>query len=358
MAIPDPEEQVQFLFNVQRLLSEGSFVSTYKFALLHALADLSIERADDTTERLSLDTRDLAARFVALYWRQVVPWLRPTADPQPPARLRQATGGEAAILARIAQAHARAGGSLARLRQDRSDWDRLLREVARTIAVMPLWKLQTVGRARLDFLYPNVGRGHRIELRGEAIYCFRRFYELVRDLAQNAWVRFVRDLGQNRPLLGPSADLRVFLFGTERGAALEFRPVLSELQGGRCFYCSERVGTRGVVDHFVPWARFQVDLGHNLVLADAGCNGYKSDRLAAEEHLRRWWRRHQDPTLSDRFARAGLAHDSAVTSRVARWAYSLAESGKAQVWRDGRDGLVPLGPGWRAVLGSAGVAGG
>jgi hypothetical protein len=39
MPTPDPERQVQFLFNVQRLISDGSFVATYKFALLLALAD-------------------------------------------------------------------------------------------------------------------------------------------------------------------------------------------------------------------------------------------------------------------------------------------------------------------------------
>src|SRR5713226_8184611 len=68
MPIPDPEEQLQFLFKVQRLLSEGLFVSTYKYALLLALADLAVERGDDTTESLSLDTRDLAEQFIGLYW--------------------------------------------------------------------------------------------------------------------------------------------------------------------------------------------------------------------------------------------------------------------------------------------------
>jgi len=76
--IPTPEEQITFLVRLQRVLSEGAFVSTYKYALLHSLADLSIERGDDTTEVLHLDTLDLAERFVALYWRQVMPWVSPT----------------------------------------------------------------------------------------------------------------------------------------------------------------------------------------------------------------------------------------------------------------------------------------
>jgi hypothetical protein len=41
-AAPTPEEQVQFLRNVQRLLAEGLFTASYKFALVHALADLAV----------------------------------------------------------------------------------------------------------------------------------------------------------------------------------------------------------------------------------------------------------------------------------------------------------------------------
>jgi hypothetical protein len=39
---PNPEEQVLFLRSIQRLLAEGLFVATYKFALVHALADLAV----------------------------------------------------------------------------------------------------------------------------------------------------------------------------------------------------------------------------------------------------------------------------------------------------------------------------
>ncbi len=46
------ERELQFLNDFQRLLDEGSFVSTYKFALLQALADLSVEREVDGDGRL------------------------------------------------------------------------------------------------------------------------------------------------------------------------------------------------------------------------------------------------------------------------------------------------------------------
>jgi hypothetical protein len=50
---PTETEQLQFLKNIQRLLNEGSFVASYKFALLHALADLAIVKGDDTCLRSS-----------------------------------------------------------------------------------------------------------------------------------------------------------------------------------------------------------------------------------------------------------------------------------------------------------------
>ena len=66
-AVPTPEEQVQFLRNVQRLLAEGLFTASYKFALVHALADLAVLKGEDSGVPLDLSTKDIAAKFVALY---------------------------------------------------------------------------------------------------------------------------------------------------------------------------------------------------------------------------------------------------------------------------------------------------
>jgi len=347
--VPDPEAQVEFLVKVQRILSEGAFVSTYKFALLVSLADLAVERADEHTEVLSVDSLDIAEKFVDLYWRQVLPWISRDAGGQ--RRLYQAFGGEAAIVSLIARAHERFQGSFTNLRRDRSEWLKLLREVGRIIAVMPLWKLQTVGRQKLDFLYPNVGRGHRIQLRGDAIYCFRKFYDLITELAQNAWVRFMRRLALNRPLLGEALDLREFLFGCDRNNLQVVRNALWDLQAGRCFYCERRIQREGAVDHFIPWSRFPLDLGHNYVLADASCNGNKGDRLAFHGHLGRWCDRNAQPDLDAVFAKRGVRHDLDLTRHVVVWAYSEAERAQANVWREGRDGLVLLDRGWRLLLG-------
>jgi hypothetical protein len=348
MSTPEPERQVQFLFNIQRLLSDGSFVATYKHALLLSLADLAVERGDDTTDELALDTWDLAEKFVTLYWRQVLPWVG--AGSTASGRLHQATGSGAAIVNRVAAAHVRFQGSLARLRRDRSAWDRLLKAVARTVQVMPLWKLQTVGRDRLDFLYPNVGKGSRLRLRGDAVYCLRRFRDLIGDMCETAWARFVRALPRNHGLLGSGPDLREFLFGSDRATVGVVRTLLREVEGKRCFYCGEAIRAEPVVDHFVPWARYPLDLGHNLVLADARCNGEKNDRLAAFEHLQRWCARNARGHWTEALEERMLPQDSGLTRRVAAWAYGLAETAGATVWQRGRDGLVRLDPRWRDVL--------
>lgn len=39
-----PIKELEFLSKLQRLIDEGDFTSTYKFALLNALADLSVEK--------------------------------------------------------------------------------------------------------------------------------------------------------------------------------------------------------------------------------------------------------------------------------------------------------------------------
>lgn len=158
--IPTPEEQVHFLRNIQRLLAEGLFVASYKFAVVHALADLAVLKGEDTGAPLDLDTEDIAAKFVELYWQQSRPFqlANETAGPI----LQQNTGRQAAIISKIVDAQQSCGASLFRLKQSTPDrWSELVAEVDQVVRTMPLWKLQTVGEERLEFLYENLG-GHSL----------------------------------------------------------------------------------------------------------------------------------------------------------------------------------------------------
>jgi 5-methylcytosine-specific restriction endonuclease McrA len=346
MSLPPPSaaEQVRFLQQLQRILSDGGFVATYKFALLHALADLAVVRGDDSGDELPLKTREISEQLIELYWRQAAPFPAST-----PAVLSQNAGRQAAIVTRLAAARERYGATLGRLRQNAGAWRTLVTQVDRTLCEMPLWKLQTVGREKLDFLYDNVGAGDRIILKPGVAYCFRTFYDLILDLVRGAWLRFVRS--RNLAVLGSTVDLSAFLFGTERSGLGLYHPILMEVQRGECFYCGGRLQSGVAVDHFIPWSRYPIDLGHNFVLAHKSCNSSKADHLAAERHLERWLSRNEayGTELEARFSAGAILHDAQASHAVAHWAYGTADRLGSLVWLKPTL-LEKLSPHWRQLF--------
>ena len=68
-APPTHEAQVQFLLRIQRLLNEGSFTATYKYALLLSLADIAVEGGDDSGGVLVVSVSLIAEKYIAYYWR-------------------------------------------------------------------------------------------------------------------------------------------------------------------------------------------------------------------------------------------------------------------------------------------------
>jgi len=347
--VPTPEQQVQFLRNMQRLLAEGQFVASYKFALVHALADLAVLKGDDSGAPLEIVTKDIAAKFIELYWRQSRP-LQVGGEPTG-LILQQNTGKQAAIISYIADSQREFGGSLFRLKQQASDrWKALVAEVDQVVCKMPLWKLQTVGSEPLEFLYENVGRGNRITLKPGVAYCFRAFYELVRDLIEGAWVRFVQKLNASK--LGNVSDLGTFLFGEERASLEAYRPILIDVQKGACLYCQKPLSGKTQVDHFVPWSRYPADLGHNFVLAHDRCNNAKSDFLAAENHLAAWIERNKvhHGELQERLVSSALPCDLTATVQIAKWVYEQTEKVNGQVWIEEKL-LRHLDPSWATYFG-------
>ncbi len=224
-------------------------------------------------------------------------------------------------------------------------WLSLVAEVDQVIRTMPLWKLQTVGEERLDFLYENLDRGTRITLKPGVAYCFRTFYELLRDLIEGAWLRFVQRHNANN--LGSVTDLGAFLFGKERASLDAYRDILFDVQRGTCLYCRKPLPKQTHVDHFIPWSRYPADLGHNFVLAHERCNGDKSDSVAAENHLSSWVERNHshERQLNERFTEAALPFEMASTIQIAKWVYGQTEKAHGQVWVEKRI-LKPLGRDW------------
>ena len=92
------EQQIAFLTNLQRLLGEGSFVATYKYALLMALADIAVERGADDDSELLITTSQIAEKFIQYYWRQITPYLSSRV-------LQQNTGRQAGIISLVHTVH-------------------------------------------------------------------------------------------------------------------------------------------------------------------------------------------------------------------------------------------------------------
>lgn len=334
--------QLELLNKLQRILSEGVFVATYKFALLLALAELSIEKTPASDGSLAIPLDELSERFIVLYWPQTAPFA--TGE-----MLQQSTGPQASAIRLIARFRESAP-TLAAARRHRG-WKTLIRAVGRVLVTMPLWKLQRVGPDRLVCLYEEkLIDGAIVLLPGVAAF-FQRQFGIVQALVQMAWLSFVQELAPNRALLGSTGNLAEFLFGSNRTALRALIDGLTGMQAARCFYCGRALRDQLEVDHFVPWSRYPRDLGHNFVLAHRTCNQRKGDMLAAVDHLERWVARNRtrEPELQQIFAAARFLGDADASFSVTEWAYGLAERSGSRVWVRGRE-TCRLPGDWRRLL--------
>jgi hypothetical protein len=151
-------------------------------------------------------------------------------------------------------------------------------------------------------------------------------------------------------LIGEKLDLHAFLFGTERSNLGTVRVALQGIQTS-CFYCRRFFKGLPVVDHFIPWALYPLDLGHNFVLAHAECNSQKRDLLPAEDHLAAWTERNRScgEELGAAFDQKGVLHNLPSTRRIATWAYSRASVTGGLTWK-AKDEVVVLGSRWLSLL--------
>lgn len=344
---PTAEEQVAFLGKIERLLAEGQFVATYKYALLIAVANLAVKHGSDDGSELDLPIRAIAEEFIELYWRQAAPYGSAVADDSYNT-LRQNAGRQASIFS-IVEKLRQSYGSLTRAKQS-PKWATTVTKTARLVTGMPLWRLQRLRSEVLDFLYARSPETGSIRLKPGVAANLRRFHGITVRLAQSEWMHFIQSLPGNSQLLGPTSDLSQFLFGADRSALLRMAAPLADVQKGRCLYCQGRVET-GEIDHFVPWSRYPRDLAHNLVLAHKECNRHKRDLLAAEEHLDRWLSRNQahDAAIGEAARGANIIVDLSGTVRVAGWAYAHSANLHAATWlRD--EEVEPLSGRWASLL--------
>jgi hypothetical protein len=346
-------DQVQFLLNIQRLLNEGQFSATYKYAVLNALADLAVELGSDSWAEVELGIQEIAEKVTEYYWRQAAPY-KASGPALASSVLLQNSDRQAAVIRRVAEFRKRYCDSLPEARRLGPPWRRLVSGVARIVECMPLWKLQTVGRTTFDFLYENRGTGSSIKLRPGVAYCLRQFHGMITELVRSAWLRQVRQC--NQALLGESSDLHDFLFGRDRMNLAPVASMLRDLQNGACFYCTHALRGESYVDHFIPWSMYPVDLGHNFVLTHQQCNSAKSDRLAAEVHLAAWTGRNSifGDRLEQEFEHLKVPYSLDSSLQIAAWAYGTTAKAGGMVWVRSNE-LVVVSTQWATLLARAGT---
>jgi 5-methylcytosine-specific restriction endonuclease McrA len=302
---PTASSTIGFGEKLLSLLDTGSFTTSYKYALLLALIDATIEGTrPDGSPPPTLSGRDLGRRVMELYWRQARPYtdrgpLRQSAQRDlvvKTSELRQRLG--IAQHAPIEQARLQHPAELADLE----------REVIATVIRYPIPLLQRFGTGsgavEDRFIYEigwqegvSTGRVHgldfddRLHLVEAAGDHLAELAGLVRPVIEREWLRHIARRNE-----GDVDELRLetFLFGGERTSLAAVRDPLLRIQAGRCFYC---YGERGPweVDHFLPWSRWPDDRLDNLVAAHRRCNNDKRAALASVDHLEVWWDRF-DPT--------------------------------------------------------------
>ena len=299
-----PDEALAWAQLLLTVLEEGRRTATYKLAVLLALLDCCVLGTDAHGRApQEIPVRDLARRVLELYWPQVRPYAGGTV-------LSQSSQPRAVTIdaVRALRSAAGAAGATTPAGAERvlpGAFAQTVTTLELNLVQMPLGKLQRpqgygAGGAR-D--YPRFLYDDRAFTEGVTLSQLQRaplqvvlqpnvadwlvsLSGLLRPLIELHWTRAVaafnrQDLAEDR--------LRDHLFGSERVRLEPLRPGLLEAQQGQCFYCRERLPTKGTeVDHFVPWSRLPNDALGNLVLADRRCNGAKRDHYADLPLLHRW----------------------------------------------------------------------
>lgn len=328
---PTAEAQLTFLSKLQRLFAEGDFTATYKHALLIALADLAVEVGANDGSEMPLSIRQVAERFIQLYWRQSVPYGAGRVGAVPGV-LVQNNGAQAAVVSAVSAFRARFHVASPQAARALPEYSELLTAVTQTVSAQPLRYLQNFGGGTDEFLYERAGPG-KIRLKPGVTFCLRRFQPLVQQLARSHWIGHVKSNHRNHSILSDADDLEAFLFSTPRQALRLLVEGLQKIDGTTCFYCRQQLAAVDV-DHFIPFAQYPRDLAHNFVLAHPGCNRSKSDTLAGRPHLERWLERLQRKVddIAEVGLAAGLVADAAVNRQVAAWGYTSAAAGSGRAW--------------------------
>ena len=327
---PSADEHLAFLVKLQRLLSEGDFTATYKFALLMALADVAVERGHDEVRELDIPMRDLAEKFVDYYWQQTMPYGQTRSADN--GVLSQNSGATAKVISDIRTFRETTGlNAIGRAKQAVA-FQGLITSVARTVSNEPVARFQNVVGASDLFVYERTPSG--VRLKPTVSSHLRKFHGLIQHMARDRWIRHIKNNKRNIPILGQQDDLHEFLFETSRQSLALVSTNLSKLFNRRCFYCSRPIAKTPDVDHFIPFSLYGRDIAQNFVLSHGECNRSKSDVLAAKQHVDNWLEQisRQKDDINQIALDAGLISDAQTMLSVAKWSYQQGHETGSHAW--------------------------
>ena len=352
---PTADEHLAFLVKLQRLLSEGDFTATYKFALLMALADISVERGHDDVRPLDISMRDIAENFIECYWQQTNPYGSGVETTGGAGNLANLTSGIRSevyatpatqfngVISQNMGATAKVVSDIQTFRQSThtdsivkakqaASFGKLVTSIAQTVSAQPVTYFQNIAGATDAFVYERIRAGLRLKP-GVSSH-LRKFHGLIQHMTRDRWVRHIKNNKRNIPILGQKEDLYAFLFQTNRNALGIISTSLSKLNNKTCFYCRNRINGTPDVDHFIPFSVYGRDIVQNFVLAHASCNRSKSDVLAAKPHIQKWLEsldKYQDD-INQIAQEAGVISDHATILSVANWTYQQGHQAGAHAW--------------------------
>ena len=334
------KHQIDFISYMQRLLQEGDFSSTYKFAFLHALADICIEKDVTLGDKLAISFDEIVEKLIVLYWQHAKPFFI-EGEQLKGGILLQNSGKQAKIIADIIELQDNGVSNLTQAKSSRF-WPQIYRNTMRTLKEGPLWRLQILSKQEDCYLFPHIKNRNYIELNPGIADCFRQFHDLVVQFARHGWIEKVSKIQENQSVIGRAGELSDFLFGTSRNSLKLASDLLKDIQNGNCFYCRKPLKGNAEVDHFIPFSKYNNDLGHNFVLVHRACNNNKRDYLAAPKHRDNWHEQNlvlNETNITNELS-AYFVCDSKRAAHVANWAYDIAEKNGSKFWLATKDVFV------------------
>ena len=270
------------------ILSHGSKVSTYKFALARAILEYcqgnyrSADRdeAEGEQSALRIPYEYLADKFLRYYWYQ-----------ECVLHMRQSYGTKHALrtmteLKGVFGENTPSDYSLLKKKDVERARKLILRNVfgharSTTSIVVPAFQKVPVGNRKVEVrsFYDYDDDEQAITLRPEAFEFFQKNYTLLSKAVLIEWTKFLEPLNPTLPRL----LTKIEKMSAKRQKLTKYHRMFAPFTDC-CFYCRDKLEPGYIqVDHLIPWTYIYDDNAWNLVLACQSCNCKKSNSLPEDE---------------------------------------------------------------------------